>query len=348
MHEYLKREKAVLPGGKSPFSGQLKSMAGIPQKGFDSLDPVRHVQDTFFTGFAAHGRAMSRLQERGLPRERDELPAQAQRQGMLPAQQESEQEETLLPTGGMEERYQSSALSMSQGRFLHRFADTAFSRGDLAAGVMQGQGKMMLVSTMKQAITQSPPDNELEERLWSSTSTHKKLPLRDTRVVYNKDEVRSAVGLVVNSIASGRNALIDMRKAAQLCGSANSGGETLSRMYPFLSVEEDKKSLANIESQLREIRTGGDPEHKQMLEHGARKMHAIIEKKEAMRLRFIQLIDQISANAQRAEEEFAQNEFADQLFKELYAYAPEAYSGEELPPDEGGEDSDPNDNNKTP
>ena len=337
MFEAVKRKQNIdRQPGKQAEGGavnvQLRRMAGLPQKGCDSRDPVSHVQDVFFTGFATHGRAMAQLE--GAPFMEAKQPEMEREE----AQQSAEQRQAP-PTGGMEERYQGSAFGYANEQFYHRFADTAFSKGDLAAGVLQGKGKMMLVSTMKQALGQSPPDNERERKLWANTSAHKKLPLGDARVVFNKGEVRSAVGLTVDSIASGRNALNDMREAALLCGRSKGGGETLLRLYPFLSVEEDRQSLENIRRQLREAKGGQNADKQRMLEYGERKMQAMIEKKEAMRIRFIQLIDELSANAQRAEEEFSEAGFSDQLFRELYAYAPEEYdSGEDMPPEDEEDD----------
>ena len=328
----------------APLQARLKDMAGLPQQGYDSRDPVSHVQDVFFTSFAAHGRAMAQL-ERSLPLVQAPAPAQeqpggqewtgGQEQGNVPGQTPV-QAPARLPTGGMEERYQSSPLSYSQGRFIHRFADTAFSRGDLAAGILQGKGKMMLASTMKQAIGQSPPDNEREKKLWSNTSAHKKLPGGDAVAVFNKGDVHSAVALIVDSIASGRNALNDMRDAAIVCRKAG-GNDTLAKLYPFLRVQEDKRTLKHIQAQLQHINSKDDPEKKRLLEYGAMKMQALIQKKEAMSLKFIQLIDSLSINAQRAEMEFQESGFSDQLFRELYAYAPLDGDAEGNPAPEEGE-----------
>lgn len=322
MYDLQKREKPAREKAPKPLDAVLRSMAGLPANA-GARDPVSQVQDTFSTSFQAHGRAMMQLRE-----------GQSPPQGLAPHEGEEEAQEArpALPTGGIEERYAPSEAEYQRGHFLHRYADVAFNRGDLAAGILQGESKMVLISTMKQALGESPADNQREEKLWGSRSSSKRLLGGDARLGYNKGEVRSAVSLTIDSIASGRNAIEDLKDGLKLARKTRGGSETLKRLYPFLTVEEDKETLAHIRAQLRGLSGPEAAEQKRMLAHGERKMQALIEKKEAMELRFMQMIEELSANALGAEREFQAEGFSEQIFRALYAYAPEQMLAEEEPP----------------
>lgn len=347
------KRKAQEVDAKSPLNRSLKALSGISEKGCENRDPVSHVMDCFTASFHAHGLAMSKLaggeEDKALigsgeqPKNADE---QTQTKPGADFQTGLKKEEQA--TGGMEEHYQQTKLQKQSGRFIHKFADIAFQRGNIAAGILQGEGKMLLVSSMKQAAGQKPPTNQRQTKLWGDASVQREVPSDDSKIIFNEGDVKTAVGIVIDSVNSGRNALENLSRIVTE-GSMGIGEDAvaLERMYPFLSMRRERELIKSYQEQLSNMEsTDNNTAEKASLQYGLRKTQAIIQKKQAMCARFAAVSDEMAQRAKIAEEEFAQAAFPAAIYQVLSDFI-ESMGGDGGSGEPGGA-ADPNDPNAVP
>ena len=195
----------------------------------------------------------------------------------------------------------------------------------------------MLVSSLKRTIGQRGPLNAREETLRGSSSVHKNLLQSDAQVIFNRDDVNSAVGLVVSSLRSARRVLDTFRQAA--CGSSathDAGILTLQKQYPFLSDRADRETMSSYAARRQQLLAEGDERGAALLAHSIQKLQGVIQKKQEMRDRFATELQRMSENAQGAELLFSQEEFMEELFGELLEFA---QGGEGEGGEEGGKGS---------
>lgn len=314
----------------SPLNKSLKSLSGLPTKGCEHRDPVSSVTDCFTASFSAHGLAMSKLKE-GEEAEDNSLAGEGEKQNKADEEAEGKpwselqlgEKKEEQPTGGMEANYQQTKLQKQSGRFIHKFADITFGRGNIAAGILQGEGKILLVSSMKQAVGQAPPTNQRQQKLWGDSSVQREVPSDDSKIIFNEGDVNTAVGIVIDSINSGRNALENLSRIVTE-GSIGSGEEAqaLEQMYPFLSTRRERALIETYQERLSAMESdeAGAPE-RASLEYGLKKTQAILQKKQAMCARFAAVSDVMAGRAKTAEEEFSEAAFPAALFQTLLEFA---------------------------
>mgnify|MGYP001391790748 FL=1 len=135
-------------------------------------DPIWHLTETFATTFNRAGRSLTEqlagaagIDGTGFETQRDksagndgtgfEVRGEAERQA---PQAEGKWDFT--------KHYETSPLQKQSGLFLRRFGQTAFDGGSLAAGILQGKSRYMLVSCLKRSIGQSEPVNARQQKLF--------------------------------------------------------------------------------------------------------------------------------------------------------------------------------------
>lgn len=310
MQQYQRRKKR--PEFK-PKQARVKHsvyrVAGVGNAGVLNRDPVRLLTESFASSFESMGSGLAEQSSQNTDPFRSLRPSTQQGQFQQQADESAPEESQLLSTGmkGYEgERYQGN------GAFIRSFGQVAFTKGNLAAGILQGEGRMMLISSLKRAAGQSG------NMLYPSSSAHQTIPGQSGTVIFNRYDVNSAVGLVVNSIRSGRRVLAQLQSAAEGQPLRGEGIETLKRVYPFLSDSEDKELLNRYSARLKELsESDGSLEDMQALEYGIRKLTAIISQKQQQREQFITKLNELSAHAIQAENMFSQKSFVDTLLSEI-------------------------------
>ena len=220
--------------------------------------------------------------------------------------------------------------------FVRRFAQTAFSRGDMASAVMSGTGEMMLFSCLKRTVRQSQPKNFRQSALFQSGASANRNVHGYTqgKVVFNKGAVDSAVGLIVKATQNARRT-VDM--LTELAEGKNvlqegSGVETLSRQYPFLSDAKERELLNMYSEALARLNGPEATDRRAILERAYRKAQALLEKKQQLRFNFMQHLRFLSNRAQSAIEVFENDSFAQELLNRLNEYSPAP-----PPPDDKGD-----------
>ncbi|WP_278942931.1 hypothetical protein [Anaerotruncus colihominis] len=288
---------------------QLCRLAHLPDLGYRTRDPVYSITEAFSTRFTLEGQRLTgqMLEQSGQPLEKG---------AARPAAEQ-------MP-------YQVSETQRQSGLRLQKFADAAFSKGTLAAGILGGQGRMMLISSLKRTLGQPEPVNERQQILKGACSVQKNLPGNEGQVVYNRQDVKSAVGLVVGSLRSAGRLFQTMAEAAEGPQSplAQADNEILLRMYPFLSVRDDQKTLHAWRGRLKELEIGeANREEADVLRRGIASLEALIQRKQAQKIQFISRFSILRDNAEQAEQLFSAEGFAEELAAELTAAA--------MPPEDG-------------
>lgn len=320
MRELQRRKKR--PEGRSvqaQVRSSLYGVTGAPQAGFVHRDPVHQLTESFASSFNNTGSGL------GDQFTLDTDPFKAIR----PAEEKETEreeaagpEETYEPAASLQMKEYWSGRYQGNGAFIRSFGQVAFSRGGLAAGILQGEGRMMLISSLKRTVGQSPPGNDRQKMLYPSASVHQNLPGQEGTVIYNRYDVKSAVGLVVSSIRSGRRVLDQFQQAAEGRPLAEQNIRTLQTIYPFLSDREDRALLEEYNARSDELRAHhGAPEDIQAMEYGIRKLHAIIAKKQQQRVNFVTKLQELSAHAMETERMFSAAGFVEELLGEIGGFA---------------------------
>ena len=135
---------------------------------------------------------------------------------------------------------------------LTRFSETAFQRGALSASVLNGTGKMMLVSCLRRTVGESGPKRLQEQSLLGTGSQLRNIPGRSPdQMVFNRAFAKGALGIVVDTLRDARRVVDSMADMAQGTGELYSPDSTTMRtMYPFLDDSRDRALEAEYREKL--------------------------------------------------------------------------------------------------
>lgn len=303
---------------------------------FQNRDPLYHITEDFRQTFDEIGR-------RHAAELAGEMPG-----GFSSSEQSGEKAEGQKDKpGGMTPEQQpdpTSAKNLYQMRdpsnqdSIRRFSETAFQRGTMASAVMEGTGKMMLVSCLKRTVGQSQPVKEQQRRLFEGASQQRNVPGHSPdAVVFNRGFADSAVGLMVDTLRDARRiveSMADLAAGKSDMGSEG-GAQTLQKMYPFLDDSRERMLAAQYSSRLRDSR---DPEERQLLQNAYVRVQALLDKKAQMRNEFINKLRGIADRATEALTLFETPGFAEELVQELNQTEEPPEPPNEGPPDAPEED----------
>lgn len=326
MRTQISRGKRLEPRPATRRSMELELAWASGSEAFQHRDPLAHVTEQFQMTFDRIGRqhAAALTKEGGggfSPEER--RPETARRQGppLQPGRGDWEGGGKTLPGSGIP---------------LELFAQTAFQRGTLSGAVLEGTGKMMLVSCLKRTVGQSGPKQLRQQTLFDVGSQRRNIPGYDPDMVqFNRGVAKSAVGVVVDTLRDARRTVQSMEALAQGCGEleADQGGATLRTMYPFL---DDGRERGLAEAYQRQLKQTRDPQEVAVLQSALVHVSALIQKKAQMKNEFINklrfLADRATQTLEELEEAGALEEIAGALSRpeESWSEPPE---GEEPPDD---------------
>lgn len=285
-------------------------------KEFQHRDPLYHVTESFGQIFDRVGREHAAA----LAPERDTAALGEEQQGPERVPMREEPSKTLPNT----------AIP------LRSFAETAFQRGRLSAAVLEGTGKMMLVSCLRRSVGQVGPEKLKQRTLFDVGSQRRNLPGRGAdQMVFNRGVAQSAVGLVVDTIRDARYVIDAMEEMAQGTGElgAGDGGETLRTMYPFLDDSRERGLLEQYRTQLTHCT---QPEQVPILQNAMVHTRALLDKKAQMKVEFINKLRFISDRAAEAQKELEAPGVVEEVAAALLQ--PQWEEEGELPPEEGAGD----------
>lgn len=333
------------PALRESVERQLSLAADMGRSPHD--DPLYRVDETFRESFQGAGRkryeAATAEGTRDDEREEQEKPPKAEE-----ALQEKGQkaEETQDKTSKQDENADKKKEGVPDGRQkingapLENFSKMAFKRGELSAAVLEGTGKVALISCLKRSAGQ-PEQGKTLFGLGAQTSN---VPARDPdKMMFHRNFATSAVGLVVDALRDARRTVDSLTDMASGTGEfrERDGGATLHSMYPFLDDSRERALLGERQKRLQEGNC--TPEERAILENAAIRAKALITKKAQMKEEFIQKLREIS---NRAEEAIAELERPETL--EEAAEALEEADGTIPPPDKDAPSKDGVEETETP
>ena len=314
---------------------------------FAHRDPLYHVTEDFQQTFDEIGR-------RHAAELAGETPGgfSSSEQGGETTEGQKDKPGGMTPEPGQQQPDPTNAKNLYQMRdpgnqdSIRRFSETAFQRGTLAGAVMEGTGKMMLVSCLKRTVGQSQPVREQQRRLFEGSSQQRIIPGHGPdNVVFNRGFADSAVGLVVDTLADARQVVESMADVAAGKSDMGRGGgaQTLRKMYPFLDDSRERTLVQQYSARLRE---SDDASERQLLQNAYARAQALISKKAQMRNEFINKLRLIADRATEALTLFETPGFAEELVQavngpdepELPPEPPDDASGAPSAPPDNGED----------
>ncbi len=266
--------------------------AGTEQ--FRHRDPLYHVTENFQQTFDRIGRSHARTAAAGFAEEAPEA-EETGGETLQPDQREGrERRDRTGMTAQGERREQLWTGNVPSA--LTRFSDTAFQRGQMSASVLNGTGKMMLVSCLKRTVGESGPKRNQQQTLVGTGSQLRNIPGRSPdQMVFNRSFAKGALGIVVDTLRDARRTVDSMADMASGTGELYSGdGETLRTMYPFL---DNRKDLT-LEAEYREkLAVCNDPREKPILQNALVQVLALKAKKAQMKNEFINKLRLLSDRA---------------------------------------------------
>ncbi|MDR0857837.1 MAG: hypothetical protein LBN97_02275 [Oscillospiraceae bacterium] len=176
-------------------------------------------------------------------------------------------------------------------------------RGKLICSVLDGSGEMLLLNALKNSADSNSAKNARQRKLFDGSQIRNVPGFHKDKVLVNSGEKMSASGLVVNDILRSAHSYVNELEA--LLDNPNAGA-AIKRMYPFLSVEQDKERLTDMRTQMENT---SDPEKKSVLFRASAKLEAVIERKTTERERFAAKIAQMRDNAEKASKRFQADDF---------------------------------------
>lgn len=301
---------------------------------FAHRDPLYHVTEDFQQTFDRIGMKYSRRAAG------EEDPQGAETDAWEPQEKKQKKQKETTKAPGEEEK-QTGGPMLWAGNVpsaLTAFSETAFQRGAMSAAVLNGTGKMMLVSCLKRTVGQSGPKRLQEQTVFGTGSQVRNIPGRSPdQMVFNRGFAGGALGIVVDTLRDARRVVDSMADMARGTGELSSpDNEALRRMYPFLDDSRD----AALEAEYREkLAACTDEREKPVLQNALVHASALRAKKAQMKNEFINKLRFISDRATETLSELEapgiEDELAAALLGDLESEFPEN-------PEEGGDGDAPN------
>lgn len=243
----------------------------------------------------------------------------------------------LLYTAGAERQLQTGSgffereAKSSPAGVLRRFSQIAFQNGALSAAILEGSGKLMLVSCLKGALVWNTSEPDETRTLFDVGSQRRNVPGRDPdQMLFNRGVAGSAVGIVVDALRDAHRVVQSMREMAEGTGElkAAEGGVTLRTLYPFLEDARERELLERYAARLKDC---DDVQERPVLQNALVHTRAALDKKAQMREEFTSKLRVLSSQAEEALTEFEAPRFAGQIIAALLLGEPP-----DEPPDEPG------------
>ena len=302
--------------------------AGTEQ--FQHRDPLYHVTESFQQTFDRIGRSHAQSLLAGFTQEEE-----PQEEGKKPGEERKDRRQSVSESP---EKDSKRLRRGNASETLTRFSDIAFQRGAMSASVLNGTGKMMLVSCLKRSVGQSGPKRIQQQEFLDTGSQVRNIPGRSPdQMVFNRTFAKGALGIVVDTLRDARRVVDSMTDMARGTGELESDESgTLRTMYPFLDVSRELALEAEYGEKLANCT---DEREKPVLQNALVQTRSLRAKKAQMKNEFISKLRFIS---DRATETLSELE-APGALEEISV---SAWGGREpdLPenPEEGAGDGDPN------
>lgn len=298
MYEYAERQtkKKCL---QKAVGEELHRSVGM-RAGLTTRDPITHLMQNFETKFEKSGRLAfanknPEIEEQGLFFETTDEEPEYQRES------EADEIEEYAPC--------------KESPFMSKFADIAFHNGNLAAGIIEGKGKLMLVATLKNALGQTASNSQTGKTV-GGAAEQRVIPGERAEVLFNRYDAKTAVGLVVSALRNSKGIVSAFESAMK--SSDLQGIETLDVIMPFLCTKEDKSRKEMYLERLSELQgMEGTQEEREVLSRAIDKQAHIIDTKERLKAELAVEISTMMDNVTEAENMFVSPGFWMDVYNEV-------------------------------
>ncbi|MBE7004303.1 MAG: hypothetical protein E7425_08485 [Ruminococcaceae bacterium] len=293
-----KNKKTLAPPAVETKQSTERSFAwAVGSELFRHRDPLYHVTESFQQTFDRIGRSHAQAALGGFSEtdRRAEENERAAGQGSR-EKERKDRGEAGRPNGkGMQDRGDRRFRTGDIQTALTRFSDTAFQRGAMSASVLNGTGKMMLVSCLKRTVGNGPKRMQ-QQTLKGTGSQMRNIPGRSPdQMVFNRSFAKGAVGIVVDTVRDARRVVDSMTEMAQGTGELlERDSATLRAMYPFLDNSRDLTLEAEYREKLAHCK---DEREKPILQNALAQVLALKAKKAQMKNEFINKLRLVSDRA---------------------------------------------------
>lgn len=280
---------------------QIAKVSGT--EAFNDRDPIWHLDESFCQTFDLAG------QKRAMESDRS---GENKKSGGEKREETNEGESFLNKDSRTDFNNKYEPRKEENEPQVRGFAETAFKRGQLSSAVVAGTAKTMFFSCLNRTVGQQDAKNRKERKLFQKESLHRKVPGNDgAKLIVNRGEAESAVGLVVDSLKDARWTLKSMQDIAEgRMGAA--GAETYRKQYPFLTDSGERALIAEYRDKLE---GAVSLKEKQALNSGIIKLQHVIEKKEQMKRRFLEHLKKLQFDALTAEQMFLSEDFLSSVYE---------------------------------
>jgi hypothetical protein len=329
-----KNKKAVpLPAAETKRSIEARLAWAAGTDRLKQHDPLYHVTESFRQSFDRIGLEHARTAAGEAPTEEAGTPEKTERDGQA-LQSGTQQPPARSSRKDAAQAPRSDAMASG----LTRFSELAFQRGAMSGAVLNGTGKLMLVSCLKRSAAEAGPKHMQQQTVLGTGSQIQNLPGHaPDRLMFNRGFANSALGIVTDTLRDARRVADSMTEVA--CGRAGTGQAdcaAMFKLYPFLDDSRD----AALEAEYREkLARCTDEREKPVLQNALVHTRSLRAKKAQMKNEFINKLRFLSGRAEETLSELETPGILDELIAS-------AFGGEaaELPenPDEGADGDAPN------
>ncbi len=348
MHIKKSRKVSEIPAPESKQSAEERIAWAAGTEQFRHRDPLYHVTESFQQTFDRIGRAHALSAAGGFaeqePEETEERTAQERDRKPQGYTGEQRPQQRSPGQGTLKRGDDGKLWTGNVPSALTRFSETAFQRGAMSASVLNGTGKMMLVSCLKRTVGESGPKRIQQQSLVGTGSQLRNVPGRSPdQMVFNRNFAKGALGIVVDTVRDARRVADSMADMARGTGELQSeDSAALQKMYPFLDDSRDRA----LETEYREKLTRcTDEREKPVLQNALVQAASLRAKKAQMKNEFINKLRFLSDRATETLSELETPGILDELVSA-------AWGGQvpDLPenPDEGAGDDAPDGSKNRP
>ena len=345
MHIKKNRRVSEIPAPESRQSAEERIAWAAGTEQFQHRDPLYHVTENFQQTFDRIGRAHAMSAAGGFAEKEPE--EEQEKNGGQTRERSAQERQTQQRGSGRDALMRNGEEKLWTGNvpsMMTRFSETAFQRGAMSASVLNGTGKMMLVSSIKRTIGESGPKRIQQQSLLGTGSQLRNIPGRSPdQMVFNRTFAKGALGIVVDTLRDARRTVDSMTDMARGTGELyDQDSQTLRTMYPFLDNSPD---LA-LEAEYREkLANCTDPREKPILQNALVQTLTLKAKKAQMKYEFINKLRFLSDRATETLAELEAPGFLDELVVSVW--------GDRVPdlpenPDEGAGDDAPDGSKNRP
>ena len=334
------RKTLLLTEAETKKSTEAKFAWAVGAAKLEQHDPMYHVTESFQQSFdrigRSHAAAAAGFQSESDDKEREETPRPESEREQTDGKptEDGQKEKTPGKEQGKREQAETSPLT--------RFSEIAFRRGALSSAVLNGTGKMMLISCLKRTAYQYEPRMLPQRELQIDSAHVRPIPGHTPdQLLVNRGFAHSALGIVVDTLRDARRVVESMTQVARSADEpTNADRATMYRLYPFLDDSRD----AELEAEYRaKLAACTDERMKPILQNALTKTLSLRAKKAQMKNEFINKLRFLSDRATETLSELEAAGVEDELVAAAFGE-----ESDELPenPDEGADGDAPNRNRK--